>query len=149
MNITKAQLKQLIKEEIATSLREEEESWGPTVEDPELVAIDRLTAAVDEAINSGAAQQAVMAHEGANAAAFIIRNMAGLIGRVVRLAPDQQAEITDRLKAIMSDVAELQRSTGGYEQEWQEKDKPHGQPKAYSRTGTRTSVEGGSPEYGV
>ena len=117
MNITKAQLKQLIKEEIATSLREEEESWGPTVEDPELAAIGKVEADIRAAIDSDMAQQAVMAIEGANAAAFIIRNMAGLMSRVGSLGPDQQAEITGRLQAIMDDVADLQRSTGGYERE--------------------------------
>ena len=145
MNITKAQLKQLIKEEIATSLREEEESWGPTVEDPELVEVDKLVSNILNAVHSFQGQQAVQRSRGASNAANIISRMAALIGRVVRLAPEQQKALDAGLEDLMYDVQDFVKNIpadpGGEEGEWSEWDKPAGQPKAYARTGTRTSVD--------
>jgi len=145
MNITKSQLKQLIKEELKASLREEE-SWGPTVEDPELVEVDKLVSNILNAVGSFQGQQAVQRSRGASHAANIISRMADLIGRVVRLAPEQQKALDAGLEDLMYDVQEFVKNIpvdpGGEEGEWTGPyDKPGGQPRAYSRTGTRTSVD--------
>lgn len=147
MKITKNQLKQIIKEEIATSIHEESDSWGPTAEDPELVAIDKFTSALeillDEFETDNEPSKAV------GDAMWVIRNMSGLIGRVVRLAPEQEAKVATGIKGIFRKVGDVQRETGGYERDWQERDfegAGQGKPKAYAKTGTGTSVDA-RPEW--